>query len=404
MQILFLNRFFYPDHSATSQLLSDLAFALGESDRKVRVITSRQRYDDPGADLPAFEAVGGVFVHRVWTSRFGRAWLPGRALDYLSFYVSAGWRLWRLTRAGDVIVAKTDPPLISLVGAVVARLRGARLVNWLQDLFPEVAEALGVRMPGLAVRRLRDWRNASLRQARTNVVLGERMAERLRESGVPAERVEIIHNWADGGTIRPTAAAGNPLREEWGLSGRFVAAYSGNLGRAHEFDTLLAAAELLRGLDGMAFLFIGGGHGYEKLRLEASRRGLANVLFKPYQPRERLGLSLTLPDIHLISLLPALEGLVLPSKFYGVLAAGRPVAFVGARDGELSRQIERHACGASFAPGDADGLAGFLLALSRDGERRERMGRNARTAFENEFDQVHALAKWRALLTPLRPS
>ena len=147
--IIFLNRFFYPDHAATSQLLSDLAFALADGGREVHVITSRQRYDEPESLLPARERIRGVEVHRVWTSRFGRNWLPGRTMDYLTFYTSAAWTLFRLAHSDHVIVAKTDPPLISAVAAMVARLRGARLVNWLQDLFPEVAVASGLRVPAL---------------------------------------------------------------------------------------------------------------------------------------------------------------------------------------------------------------------------------------------------------------
>ena len=121
MKIIFINRYFYPDHSATSQILTDLAFFLADQGREVHIITSRQRYDDPTAQLVAFEVVRQVQVHRVWTSRFGRAGLLGRAFDYLSFYLSAGWRAWRLTRRGDLLVSKTDPPLASvLLGAVQA--------------------------------------------------------------------------------------------------------------------------------------------------------------------------------------------------------------------------------------------------------------------------------------------
>ena len=131
--VLFLNRFFHPDHSATSQMLSDLAFALAEHGRQIRVITSRQCYDAPEVQLAARETVGGVEIHRVWTSRFGREKLVGRAVDYTTFYFSAARTLWRLARRGDVIIAKTDPPMLSIVAAPIARWRGAKLVNWLQD-------------------------------------------------------------------------------------------------------------------------------------------------------------------------------------------------------------------------------------------------------------------------------
>ena len=158
-------------------MLSDLAFHLATQGEEVHVITSRQRYDDAAANLPAHKSVHGVQVQRVWTTRFGRASLPGRALDYLLFYLCASIALFRLAREGDVVIAMTDPPLISVPAALVARLRGAALVNWLQDIFPEVAERMGVRLargvPGAAIRWLRGY---SLRRASINVVLGERMS------------------------------------------------------------------------------------------------------------------------------------------------------------------------------------------------------------------------------------
>jgi colanic acid biosynthesis glycosyl transferase WcaI len=126
VKIVFLNRYFYPDHSATSQLLTDLAFDLAARGLAIHVITSRQCYDNPREVLPARESIRGVQVHRVWTLRFGRGRLIGRTFDYLTFYLSAAWRLAVLLAPGDVVVAKTDPPLISVIAAVLARLRKGR--------------------------------------------------------------------------------------------------------------------------------------------------------------------------------------------------------------------------------------------------------------------------------------
>jgi glycosyltransferase involved in cell wall biosynthesis len=399
MSLVFVNRYFYPDYSATSQMLSDLVFALSGTGREVHVITSRLLYDDPKTALPAEENIKGIHVHRVWTSRFGRSSSVGRVFDYLTFYPSVFFRLLRLLHAGDVAIAKTDPPLISVIVWVATRLRHATLVNWLQDLFPEVAAAVGVRGVGGAISHvLAALRDRTLRAAAVNVVLGHRAADTLRARGIPDQRLSIIPNWADGKAIKPLAAAANPLRREWELEGRFVVGYSGNLGRAHEFDTILEAAELLQSDPRIVFLFIGSGHKHETVRTEAQRRQLRNIIFKPYQPRERLRHSISLPDVQLVSLLPALEGYIVPSKFYGALAAGRPVVFIGARDGELAQEIASVRCGATIEPYDGIGLAAFLGKLCREPALADEMGRNARAAFENRFDTVHAISKWTALL------
>jgi glycosyltransferase involved in cell wall biosynthesis len=403
--LIFINRYFYPDHSATSQLLSDLAFELAYAGETVTVVTSRQCYGDPEARLPPEETVRGVRIVRIWTTRFGRSNLFGRAIDYLTFYVSAAVQLIRLTRRGDVVIAKTDPPMLSVIAAPIAWLKGARLVNWLQDLFPEVAEVVGVGtnpvMRG-SYGLMRALRNASLRAATMNVVLGERMAERVKKAG--AQAITIIPNWSDGREIRPVARSENVLRKEWELDGRFVVGYSGNLGRAHEYRTLIDAIALIEessptDTEPVVWLFIGGGALYERFREEVAARGLTSVVFKPYQPRERLSESLSAADVHLVSLKPELEGLIVPSKFYGVAAVGRPTVFIGDPEGEIATVVARHDCGLSVAEGKSRALADAMLALATDPPRREAMGTKARRAFETHYDKQVAFEAWKKVLS-----
>jgi glycosyltransferase involved in cell wall biosynthesis len=408
--LLFINRYFYPDHSATSQLLSDLAFERAAAGDTVTVVTSRQSYGDAEARLPADETVRGVRIVRIWTTRFGRSNLFGRAIDYLTFYLSAAVQLIRLTRRGDVVIAKTDPPMLSVIAAPIAWLKGARLVNWLQDLFPEVAEAVGVGTNPLmraSYGLMRGLRNASLRAASMNVVLGERMAERVKAAG--AQAITIIPNWSDGREIRPVARSENVLRKGWGLDGRFVVGYSGNLGRAHEYRTLIDAIELIEensptGTEPVVWLFIGGGALYDRFREEVAGRGLTSVIFKPYQPRERLSESLSAADVHLVSLKPELEGLIVPSKFYGVAAVGRPTVFIGEPHGEIATVVARHDCGLSIAEGNSRALADAILALANNPARLEAMGTEARRAFETHYDKQVAFDAWRKVLSGIEGS
>jgi hypothetical protein len=223
-RVIFLNRFFYPDHAPTAELLSDLAFALAERGFAVSVITSRQSYEKAKTELPAREIVNGVDITRVWTSTWGRLRLAGRSVDYLTFYIAAAWQVWKTARAGDFIVPKTDPPLLSVPMALIAKLRGAHLINWLQDIFPEVAEALNVggsvgRVASGVLRPLRNW---SLRTAAVNVVVGEGMAARLQALGLPPEKIKVIGNWADRALISPLPPEESALRQEWIPGDRFV--------------------------------------------------------------------------------------------------------------------------------------------------------------------------------------
>jgi colanic acid biosynthesis glycosyl transferase WcaI len=404
MKVIFVNRFFFPDISPTSQILSDLALHLDAGD-DVHVITSRLRYDEPEARLPASERVGRTAVHRVWTSRFGRTNIVGVAIDYATFYMSATIELFRIASRGDIVVVMTDPPMISIPASAVARLKGARLVCWLQDIFPEVAWALDFkRFPRWIESGLAWLRDRSLVAASRVVALGDLMSARVAARGVARDRIRIIHNWAAGDAIRPIDPASNTLRRAWGLDGRFVVGYSGNMGRAHDFSSLLSAAERLKEKPRIVFLLIGAGNRRQAIEADVRARGLTNVMFQPYQPREALAQSLTAPDCHIVSLRPALEGLIVPSKIYSSLATGRPVIFIGAVDGEVARIMTlTEPVGFRVAPDDVESLVGAIERLAGHADEAAAIGRNARQLFEDLFDRLLALRKWTALIEELRP-
>jgi glycosyltransferase involved in cell wall biosynthesis len=344
-RLIFINRFFYPDISATSQILFDLTTRLVKEGYEVHVVCSRQLYGDANANLPAEDSVDGVTVHRVRTTRFGRRYLKGRALDYASFYLTAIAKLLALARAGDMVIAMTDPPLISIPAAIVSKLRRAQLINWLQDVFPEVASQLGANpLPQWLDSLLRGLRNWSLRRATTNVVLGTRM------------------------------------------------------GRAHDSETILGAAARLAKERDVVFLMIGGGVKMDALQNQVLQRGLSNFVFLPYQAREALADSLAAADVHLACLLPSLEGLIVPSKFYGILAAERPVIFIGDTNGELARVIRQADCGGVVSLGDPDGLVSEIWRMKQDRQYRLNAGARARETLHSRYALECAVSKWREML------
>jgi glycosyltransferase involved in cell wall biosynthesis len=278
-------------------------------------------------------------------------------------------------------------------------LKGAKLVNWLQDLFPEVAGAVGMGwargVPGRVLGALRD---RTLHSSHVTITTGSHMKRYLVSRGVPEDRLRVIHNWADGTLIRPIRSQDNALRREWGLDGKFVVGYSGNMGRVHEFQTILGAMEALKGDTGIVFLFIGGGAQRPRVEAQVRDRSLSNVRFLPYQPQERLAESLSAPDVHLISLRPEVEGFVVPSKFYGIAAAGRPTVFVGSTSGEIAQLVVDYQCGIAVRTGDIQGLAAAIRQLRTDEILRQKYGENAHRVFEERFERRIALAAWSEIL------
>ncbi len=400
MRLLLLNRYFSPDISATSQLASDLAFELAAHGIEVTAICSRQLYVDAAAHLPARELQRGVHIIRIAATRFGRFRLAGRALDYASYYAGAMWVLWRRARRGDVVIAMTDPPLLGVAAATLCRLRGAVLVQWMQDAFPEVAVRIGVLREGALSRLLQRLRNRSLRRSQAVVVVGERVAARLAPHC--ARPPVVIPNMAleeEGESHSPLRS---PQRDEWGLEGRFVVGYSGNMGRAHRLRELIDAAVLLQDLPAVRFVMIGGGAQRAGLEQHARFAALTNVEFRPYQPRETLRDALCVPDLHVVSLDEALEGLILPSKFVGAIALARPVLWIGDPDGEIGTMIRSSGCGVAVPSGDPAALAGVLRELALDhaagGARLGAMAAAARALWQARFRRQAALQAWTALL------
>lgn len=224
------------------------------------------------------------------------------------------------------------------------------------------------------------------------------MASVLESEGIERDRIRIVHNWCDGQAIRPLARSQNPLRESLGLGDAFVVMYSGNLGRAHDLNVIIQAARLLKERPSVVFLVVGDGVQRPWFEAEVERRGLRNIRLEGYQPRERLGESLSIGDVHLVSLRAELEGLIVPSKFYGVAAAGRPTVFIGSQEGEIARILKEENCGVCVAPDDGEALAEQIAALESDPDARKAMGRAARQVFEKQFDQPIALAAWREVL------
>jgi colanic acid biosynthesis glycosyl transferase WcaI len=399
MKIVFVNRYFYPDSSATSQLVSDLAFELAGSNRDVSVITSRQRVGDSKASLPRYEIIKGVEIHRVATTCFGRASLLGRALDYLTFYFSCAVNLLGVLSKGDVVVAKTDPPLISVVAMMITKMKGAKLVHWVQDLFPEVAEVLKTpKIPKILFFLLRFLRNISFKSSRRVVVIGEKMAVYLAGCGIPKKLICVIPNWSHREKIQPIESSLNSLKKQWGLEHKFVIGYAGNMGRAHEFETVLNAAKILKTDQQITFLFVGEGIHRAWLEKSVYEEGLKNVCFKPFQEHENLSQALSVPDIHLITLKSGLESFVVPSKFYGIAASGRPMIFIGESSCEIADWITRGDCGCVVKSGDGEGLAEAILSLLSDSGRLEKLGKNARVLNDNELNRSHRLREWACLL------
>ena len=397
-RVVFVNRFYWPDEQATAQLLVDLAEGLAARGWPVTVVTSRNARATP--DSSANERRHGVTIIRVGSPQRRSRSLAGKAFDYAAFTLALRHRLKRELAPGDWLVALTDPPSLAPLAAAIARRRNARLIHLIKDIHPEVAFAVARSrwLPFLSALWIR-WRDRAWRQAEFCVTIGQDMASLVAEHGVAATRLCVIPDWAPGGeTLAPVSPAQNKLRHAWGVADKFVVAYSGNLGRVHILERVLAAATLLRDERDLVFLFIGDGPRRSALEATARTQGLSNVRFLPPQPRSRLSESLSVGDVHLVTLRAGCERCVFPSKLYGILAVARPVVFVGSPQCELAQSVRQRGAGLVISPDDPAALAAALRELRADADRRMAMAQAAARWSRETGGLSAALHAWAKLL------
>ena len=376
MNVTIVSQCYLPDVTGNAAYAHGLAAALQVRGHCVTVLASRHRYHAGGSPFAARERIGDVAVVRLPGGGMGTATLLGRITDYVGFFLHAARRI-ASGPPSDLVIAITTPPFIGLVARWAARWRGARVVHWVLDCYPDaIAAALGpVRSRVLPIRltlamlgllsRIQWGRGARV------LTLGPRIAERLTpyRGRAPA----WVPLWAEAGIAPwPSAAAAPALRVERGWEHeRMVLCYSGNLGRGHRWNDFAAAADRL-GAQGPLWVFVGSGNRRSHLARWHEQHPHARMAFLPYAPHQRLREHLCSPDVHLISMEPGWEGCIVPSKLQNAFAVGRPVLAVVPETSETARWIRTSGGGWVVAPGDVEGLMAAVIAAGDAGERARR--------------------------------
>ena len=370
--ILLFNQFFFPDSAATSQFLNDVAATLAAEGHQVKVICAKGGYAKANVgDVP------GVAVVRTRALPFGHG-APARVLSYISYLCGAIWFGLRGERP-DVVLSLTTPPLLSLVAWLVTALRGGRYFIWEMDLYPDIAIDLGVLRADSWFTRTLGWALDRVRRRAAGViVVGESMRERLLRRGIPSDRIHVAENWADSNDIQPRRFPPNDT---------LTVLYSGNLGLAHDVATLCGALQALAADARFRFIFAGGGPRREALEQFCAQRQVRNAEFRGYSQRHELTDSLAACHVGLVTQKPETVGAVVPSKLYGLMAAGRPILYVGPATGTPARLIRQFACGWRVEPGDVEGLVAILGWLSEHPDEIQDAGQRAYAAFEAHYDR-----------------
>jgi colanic acid biosynthesis glycosyl transferase WcaI len=395
-RLLVLNQYYWPGVEATAHLLTELCEALAEQ-YEVEVVTGVLHGHE---DEPAVSERNGVRIVRVSSTSYDRSELAQRAANYFSYLGSAlGHSLHG--PPPDLVLCMTDPPIVGDLGVIVGRRFGAPVLVISQDVFPEIATELGRLRNPAVVGVLGALVGAYLRRADRIVAIGETMRERLEAKGAPPERLRVIPNWVDTTAITPQPRD-NAWAESHGLVTKFVVMHSGNVGHAQDLDSLVRAATFLRDLDDLRIVIAGFGARHAEMVALANRLEVADqVRFLPYQPRERLPLSLSSADLHVVGLAKGLAGYVVPSRLYGILSAARPVIAAADEESETARLVAEIGCGLVIPPGRPELLARTIRAAIEGAYDLEEMGRRGREYVEREADRSVAMERYRAVVAEL---
>jgi colanic acid biosynthesis glycosyl transferase WcaI len=378
MKILVLNLYYPPDTSATAKMAAAFIEPLAAK-HNVTLICGRPSYDPTERRawrLWQTERLGAVTIVRVGSTDYPRTQMARRVLNYLSYVALSVPRA--LFVSCDVVLAMTDPPFEGIVGAFVAMLKGKPFVYNIRDLYPDMALGGSIVAPGVLARvweRLHRW---ALRRAERIIVLGEDMCDRIVAKGVDAKRVAIVRDGVEFGAASSVVPALDTEVMSTIRGGfRFVLLHAGNLGFYGAWDTLLAAARELEN-DGVGLVFVGDGA--QRARLEAVAAGLTNVRFLPFFPAGKIASVLAAGDAHVITIKRGLEGVVVPSKLYGILAAGKPIVTVAPRQTDAAVLGARDGFGVTADPDNPAELVAIVRALLFDPARLAAMGVAAQVA------------------------
>jgi glycosyltransferase involved in cell wall biosynthesis len=394
-RLLVLNQYYWPGVEATANLLTELCEALAD-EFDVRVVTGLLYGHE---DEPRLLVRNGVAIERVASTAYDRSQLIHRGANYLTYLGSSLAAALRGPRP-DVVLCMTDPPMVGDVALAAARRFDVPLCVISMDVFPEIAVEVKRLENPLAVGLLRGLVGLYLRRADRVVAIGETMRRRLEEKGTRAERLVVIPNWVDTSAITP-----QPRANEWAgarhLDDKFVVMHSGNVGHAQNLDNLVRATTFLRDLEDFYAVVIGFGARHEETLALARRLAADRVWFLPYQPRKVLSESLSTASVHFVGLGKGLSGYVVPSRLYGILAAGRPVIVAADEESETARIVREVECGVVLPPGRPELLARTIRELREQPEELERMGARGREYVVAEADRDVAIARYRTLLREL---
>ena len=397
-RILFLNRSFYPDVESTGQLLTELCEEL-ENDFEIHVICGNPLYKKvKNRGIINKSLYRNITIWRINNTRFPKKYLFARIINLISYFIPCFIRIFFFKNIACVI-AETDPPLLGIIACLYSKIRNSCFIYYVQDLWPNVGIVNGQLTNRLIIKILKRANKFLYDNSSKIIVPGRDMKIRLvEENNIPTHKIEVVENWADPGQIFPIKRKDNIFLKQSFFKNKFVVMYSGNIGLSQDLENIIYLADSLKEIDNILFVLIGEGAYKDKLINLSASKGLKNIKFMTYQDKENLKFTLSAAHVHLIPMKKGMRGYIVPSKVYGIMAAGKPFIAAVDEESEIYKMTYKFKCGINVKPSNIEELKKSVLWAYNNKDKIEKMGKNGKNALEKYYSKKICTQKFKKVI------
>lgn len=405
-EVRFICQRFFPELISTGQTLTELCERLVQQGVAVNVFCGRPVILYRREEIQQKERYQGIKIERLWSTRFSKLSLLGRITNQFTFALAVFFSLL-LSKEKCPLIVTTNPPFLPFLCVLATRFKSRKMSLLIFDLYPQTLEALGVlRNGGLIAFCWRQVNRFVFTSVDSIITIGRCMQEKICADLDEQEhkKVELINIWADEQSVYPVKREVNPYRKKWAIEDKFVLLYSGNMGRYHDVETILDAADLLKEYEDIKFIFVGEGQKKARILKLIEQRQMKNCKVYDHVDRENLAYSLSCADLGLVSLSPGHAGGSVPSKAFAMMASGAPLVAIMEEGAEVARVISEFECGKVIRSGDVRAFQEYVLALYHDPDTLRKLSINSLAAFKEGYALTQVVGKYQALIAVLNRS
>ncbi|MGU8570934.1 glycosyltransferase family 4 protein [Clostridium perfringens] len=393
MKVVLVSEFFYPYKTSTQKILTELAEDFVEYGLEVDVLTTKNAYREEKQDLRKYEIYRGINIKRVFSTEGNRDSKIGRLLNYITFTTSVFFNLL-FKKNYDKILFVSNPPLVPFIGYLIKKLRGKNYIYLVHDIYPDVAEKLGVIKKGSIISKVMNYMNKKIyTNAERIIALGKDMKSVIVDKGVDEEKIEIVTNWADS-RVNYEKEVDKNFYKKYRLENKFNILYTGNISKVHAIDTIVEVAKILKNEEDIMFTFVGDGNRKQDLIKLKDMEDLRNIQLENYMFGEEYNNLLNCANLFITTLQQGIEGLGVPSKTYTYMSVAKPLIAIMSENSEIGSMVNQYNLGKQFNNKEYHKIAEFILELKNSNELYNEISKNVRNKFLNEYERKKVTNKF----------